>query len=56
MSKKNIAIIGCGAMGSALAEYVDKELTDRISKIVLFDIDDVKVDELSRKLTNCMTA
>lgn len=48
--KKTIGIIGCGAIGSALAEYADKNLSLEIDKIILCDIDTSKAKELKEKL------
>jgi aspartate dehydrogenase len=52
MTKKTIGIIGCGVIGSALAEYAEKELKDKIEKIVLLDKDPQKTDALVKNLSN----
>ena len=50
MDKKILGIIGCGAIGSALAEYAAKNLTSSVEKIILCDTDQVKAEELSGKI------
>ena len=51
MRKKAIGIIGCGVIGSALAEYAKKELTEKIEKIILYDSDSEKMTSLAGKLS-----
>ena len=52
MDKKTIGIVGCGAIGSALAEYAHKEMTSYIGNIILWDVDGEKADSLAKKLRN----
>jgi len=52
MSKKTIAIVGCGAIGSALAEYAGKNLTSYIAKMILCDIDPGKAGALAEKFND----
>ncbi len=51
MAKKVVGIIGCGVIGSALAEYAEKELKDKVKKIVLYDVDPQKSNALAGKLS-----
>lgn len=53
---KTVSVIGCGAMGSGLAQFIKKEMTFYVSRIVLFDVDDRKADGLSRKIDESFTA
>jgi aspartate dehydrogenase len=48
--KKKIGIIGCGAMGTEIAEYVSRELVDKASIVAISDIDFNKSRELSSKI------
>ncbi|MFA5388266.1 MAG: aspartate dehydrogenase domain-containing protein [Candidatus Omnitrophota bacterium] len=48
--KKKIGIIGCGAMGSQIAEYISANLRDISEVAFLSDIDDGKAKELSGKI------
>jgi aspartate dehydrogenase len=50
MDKKTVGIIGCGAIGTALAEYAYKEMSSNIAGIVLRDKDAGKADILSKKI------
>jgi aspartate dehydrogenase len=50
MDKKTVGIIGCGAIGTALAEYAEKEMSSKIDKIALWDTDAGKADVLAKKL------
>ncbi|RKY42445.1 MAG: aspartate dehydrogenase [Candidatus Makaraimicrobium thalassicum] len=50
MRQKIIGIIGCGAIGSALAEYAEKNMAALITETVLYDIDARKAEALSGKL------
>jgi aspartate dehydrogenase len=56
MNKKTIGIIGCGVIGSALAEYAQKDLKGKIEKIVLYDVDPEKSASLVKKLSGAMVA
>lgn len=46
--KKIIAIIGCGAIGSALASYIRDNMSHYVSRMVLCDIDETRSGELAR--------
>ena len=50
MDKKNIALVGCGVIGSQLAEEASKNLSQYIGRIYLFDADSAKLGDLSRKI------
>ncbi len=52
MSKKTLGIIGCGNIGAALARAADKDLADKISRIILWDIDPQKTALLKKELSN----
>lgn len=52
MSKKIIGIIGCGVIGSALAEYAGKDLRAYIKRIVLCDNISRKAKLLAEKNVN----
>jgi len=47
---KKIGIIGCGAMGSWIAEYISKNLSGKSKVIAVSDIDSKKAKELSCKI------
>ncbi|MGB2706414.1 MAG: aspartate dehydrogenase [Candidatus Omnitrophota bacterium] len=48
MKKLNVGIIGCGVIGSAIAEACVRDLKDKIELVALFDIDGEKANETSR--------
>ena len=48
---KTIGIIGTGAIGSALAGYISKDLNGFVSAIKLYDADETKMKELSEKIS-----
>jgi aspartate dehydrogenase len=52
MKTKNIkiGIIGCGAIGSAIAKYCAKNLADTVTVKAIFDIDKEKTEALKREL------
>ena len=54
--KKAIAIIGCGVIGSTLAGEADKNLSDHIKRVLLWDIDADKTVLLFEKLSNVAAA
>ncbi len=56
MQAKTIGIIGCGVIGSQLAEYAEKNLQSCIDKIILWDCDQQKVETLAGKIANTMLA
>ena len=45
-----IGIIGCGAIGSVLVEFLVKDLEDKIDLIGVCDIDSKKIDDLSERI------
>ena len=45
--RKTVSIIGCGAIGSALVAYAGKELAPEIEKILLFDLDRARLEDLA---------
>jgi aspartate dehydrogenase len=47
---KKIGIVGCGAMGSWIAEYISKNLSDKAKVTAICDIDPEKAKELSCKI------
>ncbi|MEA3490042.1 MAG: aspartate dehydrogenase domain-containing protein [Candidatus Omnitrophota bacterium] len=51
MNKKTIGILGCGAIGTALSEYAEKNLSSRIEMILLFDVDPEKSGALGERLS-----
>ena len=56
MKKKTLGIIGCGAIGTAIAAYAGENLSSQIDKIVLCDIDPGKARELAGKVTGGIVA
>lgn len=56
MSGKTLGIVGCGAIGSAICDYAEKNLSSFIGKIVLCDTDTSKVDSLKGKLNSPLVA
>ena len=56
MDKKTIAIIGCGAIGTALAKYADEKMRRSIAEIIVFDTDAEKADILKEKIGGVTTA
>ncbi len=48
---KKIGIIGCGAIGTGIAEFIDTRLKKKARIVALCDIDSKKVKELSKKIT-----
>jgi len=50
MKLKKIGIIGCGAIGTEIAEYVEKHLKDKASIVAICDINSQKAKELSMKI------
>jgi aspartate dehydrogenase len=50
MDKKTLGIIGCGNIGSALAEAASRDMSEYISDILLWDIDGAKLARLEKKL------
>ena len=47
---KKIGIIGCGAMGSEIADYISRNLGDRLKIIAVADIDSGKAERLSSRI------
>jgi aspartate dehydrogenase len=56
MEKKIIAIIGCGAIGTALAEYADAKMGRNVAGIIVFDADPGKSAALSLKMPDITVA
>jgi len=56
MSQKTLGIIGCGNIGATLARAADKDLADKISRIILWDIDPQKTALLKKELSNAEAA
>ena len=54
MSKKIIGIIGCGAIGSALAKHAEEKLKTFVAKIILCDSDSHKAEMLAKKVSNAV--
>ncbi|MGD2278948.1 MAG: aspartate dehydrogenase [Candidatus Omnitrophota bacterium] len=54
--EKTIGLVGCGVIGTELAVYADRELKDRINKIVLYDTDPQKSATLVKKLSGVVVA
>ncbi|MBD3426310.1 MAG: aspartate dehydrogenase [Candidatus Omnitrophica bacterium] len=50
MYKKTIGIVGCGAIGSYLADYACENMTGRISGVVIWDKDAEKSESLYGKV------
>jgi aspartate dehydrogenase len=49
---KEIAIIGCGAIGSELAQNIDNKIIPNCSLSIIFDIDQKKLKNIYEKLQN----
>lgn len=49
---KEIAIIGCGAIGSELAQNIDKKIIPNCSLSIIFDIDQKKLKNVYENLQN----
>ena len=56
MKRKTIGIIGCGVIGTALAEYAAKELPSHVEEIILYDKDHGKAGALAGKIENAVAA
>jgi aspartate dehydrogenase len=50
--EKEIAIIGCGAIGSELAQNIDNKIIPNCSLSIIFDIDQKKLKSIYEKLQN----
>lgn len=50
MSKLKLGIIGCGAIGSSVANFVDKKLNKRIELVGIYDVEKNKIKSLLKKL------
>jgi aspartate dehydrogenase len=50
--KKKISIIGCGAIGSELAQHVDSNMTKNVTLLSLLDIQSENAQTLKSKLSN----
>lgn len=54
MKKKiKLAILGCGAIGSGLAGFVDKKLYKKVNISCVYDKDEKKANILKRKIKKC---
>lgn len=49
---KNISIIGCGAIGSELAHFIDTEMCDSVQIISIFDLNLNQIENLKANLKN----
>lgn len=49
---KEIALIGCGAIGSEIAQNIDNNQIPNCSLSLIFDIDDNKLENIGKKLKN----
>jgi aspartate dehydrogenase len=49
MVKKKVGLIGCGAIGTVLAEAIDRKLVD-CDELVIFDVDAAKAEKLKAAL------
>jgi aspartate dehydrogenase len=45
-----ISIVGCGAIGSALAESIEEKFKDKVKLEAICDIDESKINSLSKRL------
>jgi len=54
--KLRVGIVGCGAIGSSLAENILKKFSKSANLIALYDIDLMKLRQLSNKLSKNITA
>jgi len=52
MKVKKIGIIGCGAIGKALAKFIDRKLSDKAEIIALCDVDIDRAKDLVKLLNN----
>jgi aspartate dehydrogenase len=50
--KKKISIIGCGAIGSELAQHIDSNMTKNVTLLSLLDIQSENAQTLKSKLSN----
>ncbi|MDX1372440.1 MAG: hypothetical protein R3321_08210, partial [Nitrososphaeraceae archaeon] len=49
---KNISIIGCGAIGSELAHFIDTEMCDAVKIISIFDLKLNQIENIKANLKN----
>jgi aspartate dehydrogenase len=56
MKTKVLSVIGCGAIGTSLAERVEEKMSGMISKIVIYDIDDERSKCLQSKMKKTVIA
>ena len=52
---KKLGIAGCGNIGSIIAKAAEKDLSGKISEIILFDTDKDKMSSLSKLLSSAST-
>lgn len=50
MEKRKISLIGCGAIGSSLAEYIKRDLIEYVSDLMFYDIDISRSSRLSDRI------
>ena len=50
--KKKVSIIGCGAIGSELAQHIDSNMTKNVTLLSLLDIQSENAQTLKSKLSN----
>jgi len=56
MMQKKIAIIGCGTIGTAIAEHINKDFQNKVSGIILFDQDINAAQKLSDSISKTVIA
>jgi len=56
MGKKNIAIIGCGAIGTALVKHASDKMKESVAEILVFDTDAERVNSVKEKVSNVKAA
>lgn len=50
MGKIRIGIVGCGAIGSSVATFVDKRLSKRMRLIGIYDVDKKKIESVLKEI------
>ncbi|MDD4956579.1 MAG: aspartate dehydrogenase [Candidatus Omnitrophica bacterium] len=54
--KRTVGIIGCGNIGTAIAVFIEKELSAKVSGTNLCDINTERVTALAGRIKNCVVA